>query len=416
VILPLLGLVALAGYGAVVGWWAGGSAVPSRRDLDPTTPLRATIAAYLVLYVIGSVVILVAGESAGPGPLLAGVALASLAVGAVVATSRLGLAPPMAPARAESVSVAGIAVLAIVGLAAVGFLVSRHGIPLLSADPQASRAGFAGLIFDVFRWLVPPAALSAFALALASGQARHWAVAAAALVGVAGLEVLLASRALPFELGVAALLIAFWAGRLPSIRGWIGLAAVGLVIFVGVLLLRVGPERGFSGPADAATFAVRRTIDRVLLIHPRTLEVVASTIPADEPFFAGSTYLRRLAPALGIEERPSLGYWIYERLFPDQPGGFAAPGVAAEAWANGGPPLAIALMAALGALAVWLGRAIGRLPGGPADRAFAAVVVVAVARTHATSLNGFLMTLAVAAGWWLVATGAWRRRQATLSD
>jgi hypothetical protein len=65
-------------------------------------------------------------------------------------------------------------------------------------------------------------------------------------------------------------------------------------------------------------------------------------------------------------------------------------------------------MAGLGVLAAWLGGVLARLPGGPADRAFAAVVVVAVARTYATSLNGFLLTLVVSAGWWLVASGRLR--------
>src|SRR6185369_8021443 len=97
----------------------------------------------------------------------------------------------------------------------------------------------------------------------------------------------------------------------------------------------------------------------------------------------------RISILLGQGEHPSLGYWLYERLFPGETGGFAAPSVAGEAWANGGPILGV----------------LARLPGGPADRAFAAVVVVAVARTYATSLNGFLLTLVVSTGWWLVASG-----------
>ena len=139
--------------------------------------------------------------------------------------------------------------------------------------------------------------------------------------------------------------------------------------------------------------------------------MVATTIPEEEPYFGGSTYIRRLGPLLGQEDRPSLGYWLYDRLFPGQPGGFAAPGVAGEAWANGGPILVAAIMAALGALAVWLGLMIRRLPGGPADRAFAALVVVAVARTYATSLNGFLLTLAMATIWWVIATRLGRPRR-----
>ena len=234
--------------------------------------------------------------------------------------------------------------------------------------------------------------------------ARDRWIAAAALAGVGGLEIALASRALPLELAIEALLIAWWAGRRLSARAAGSLAAAALVLFVGVQLLRVGPEGGFSGPADIADFAVRRTIDRVLLIHPLTLELVATEIPAREPYFGGATYVRRISTLLGQEERPALGYWIYERLFPGQSGGFAAPGVVGEAWANGGPILAILIMTALGVLAQAIGRRLAGLPSGPTSLAFAALVSVAIARSYATSLNGLLLTLAVATGWWIATT------------
>lgn len=401
--LALLAVVALSSFGAIATWWAAGR-WSIGHEADPTTPGQAAVIAYLVFYMAGSIVILVSGESAGAGPLLAAGALAAFGVGAVVARGALGATPAMPPPRSDGVRLAPVVVLAAIGLVAIGYLIVRNGIPLLAADAQASRAGFAGPIFDLFRWLVPPAALVALALALTRDSKRDRWIATAALLGVGGLEVLLASRALPFELTIEALLVAWWAGRRPSKRIWLGLAAAGLVVFVGVQLIRVGSDYSFTSIADGAAFAVRRTVDRVALIHPRTLEVVATTIPDEEPYFGGSTYVRRLGPLFGQEDRPSLGYWLYDRLFPGQPGGFAAPGVAGEAWANAGPILVAALMAALGALAIWLGRALGRLPGGPADRAFAALVVVALARTYATSLNGFLLTLAVTTGWWLVVT------------
>ncbi len=402
---PLLGLIALSVGGAALAWWAGGRWATRSEALDPTTPLRAAVLAFISFCVVGSFVILVTGHSDGAGPLLAGGALVSLGVGGALARRLLGQDPPMPPPRADGLSVVGLVLLAGVGLVAIVYLIGNHGIPLLAADAQGSRQGFAGPVFDLFRWLVPPAALAAFALAVATGTRREAWIAAVAFVAVAGVEVLLASRALPFELAIGALLIAFWAGRLPSKRMWVALGAAGLIMFVGVQLVRVGPAGSFEGAADAAAFAVRRTVDRVLLIHPRTLEVVVTTIPAAEPYFGGSTYVRRLAPFLGLDDRPTLGYWIYERLFPGQPGGFAAPGVPGEAWANGGPLLAAAMMAALGGFAVWLSRVLSRLPGGPVDRAFAAVAVVAVARTYATSLNGFLLTMAVTAGWWFIASG-----------
>jgi hypothetical protein len=48
------------------------------------------------------------------------------------------------------------------------------------------------------------------------------------------------------------------------------------------------------------------------------------------------------------------------------------------------------------------GRLLDRLGPGPADRAAAAIVAVAIVRTYATSLNGFLLTLGVTIGWWLL--------------
>jgi hypothetical protein len=404
VILTLVVVLALSALGVAAAWWAGGSIATRAEAIDPTPPVRAAALAYVVFYVAGSVVLLVTGESDGAGPLLAAGSLAAFGAGAAIGRRVLGLPPPMPPPRSDGVSWPWVVGMAAVGVVIVGGLIAQHGLPLIASDPLASRAGFAGPTFDAFRWLVPPAAVLAVALAVARGDPRDRTVALVALLAVGGLEVLLASRALPAELAIEALLVAYWAGRRLPARAWIALGAVGLALFVGIQLIRAADE----GPADvggAPAFAVRRTIDRVLLIHPRTLEVVATTIPGQEPYFGGSTYVRRLADLLGQEDRPSLGYWLYARLFPGQPGGFAAPGVAGEAWANGGPLLVVAIMAALGLLAAWLGRAIVRLPGGPADRAFAALVVVAVARTYATSLNGFLLTLLAAAVWWFLASG-----------
>jgi hypothetical protein len=397
-------VVALSAVGAAAAWLASGSWSTRHASVDPTTPARAAVLAYLIFYVAGSLVILLSGESAGAGPLLGAGALAAFGLGAVLARRAFGPPPVMPRPSPEGTRLVPVLILAGIGLAAIAYLIVRHGIPMVAADPLASRAGFAGLIFDLFRWLVPPAALVALSIALTRDRPQDRWIATFALLGVGGLEVLLASRALPLELAIEALLIVWWAGRWPSKRVSLGLAAAGLTAFVGIQLVRGGPEGGFTGPADAAAFAVRRTVDRVVLIHPRTLDVVATTIPEEEPYFGGSTYIRRLGPLLGQEDRPSLGYWLYERLFPGQPGGFAAPGVAVEAWANAGPILVAIVMAALGALAIWLGVMLGRLPGGPTDRAFAAIVVVAVARTYATNLNGFLLTLAVATAWWLAST------------
>ena len=402
-----IAVAALLALGSVIAWRASG---PGGSPGDPSTPVRLTVLVYLVLYGLGSLILLATGDSNGAGPLLAGFGLFAFGAGAWLASRFFGKAPARSPGIADAPRgyqryrawvVVG---LAAVGLAAIAVLVAQHGIPLLARDPQLSRSGFAGPLFDLFRWLVPPAALVAFAVALASGQARDRWVAAAALGGVAGLEMALASRALPLELAIGTLLIAWWAGRRLSLRVAAALAAGALVLFVGVQLLRVGPEGGFSSAADVAEFAVRRTIDRVLLIHPKTLELVARDIPAREPYFGGATYVRRIAVLLGQEDRPALGYWIYERLFPGETGGFAAPGVLGEAWANGGPVLSVVLMVALGVLAQVAGKKVALLPPGATNLAFAALVSVAIARSYATNLNGMLITLAVATAWWIATT------------
>lgn len=409
--LALVGPVAaMLVVGAAVAWRAGG---PSSAPLDPTSPVRLTVLAYLAFYGIGSLILLVTGESGGPGPLLVGTGMLAFGIGAWVAAHLFGETPPMgreAPDAPAATAVAGrywawmVVGLAVVGLVAVAVLIAQHGIPLIARNPQASRAGFAGPIFDLFRWLVPPAALVAFAVALSTGQARDRWIAGGALLAVGGLELALASRALPLELAIEALLVAWWAGRRVSARVAASLAAATLVLFVGVQLVRVGPEGGFSGAADVAGFAVKRTVDRVLLVHPRTLELVASQIPTHEPYFAGATYIRRLAVLLGQGERQALGYWIYERLFPGETGGFAAPGVLGEAWANGGPIFAFAIMIALGILAGAAGRRLATLPRGPTNVVFSALVAVAIARSYATSLNGLLLTLAVTIAWWIATT------------
>lgn len=411
-------VVLVGGSGAALAWIADRRAPRTETgieplaglDLDLTSPVRAAVVAFSLFSFAGSLVLIIAGESRGAGPGLAAGALGALGIGAYAAGRRLGPLPLVPRPQASPVGWLAIAAMAGVGLVALGWLVSRHGIPLLATDPQASRAGFSGIVFDLFRWLVPPAALVAFSAGMASDSRRRIVLGLAALGVVGTLEVLLASRALPFELAIGTGLIAWWAGIRPGRRIWLGAATAGLVLFVGIQFVRVAPEGGFTGVPDAAAFAVRRTVDRVAFIHPRTLELVATKIPAEEPFFGGSTYVRRIAVFFGVEERPSLGYWIYERMFPGQPGGFAAPGVAGEAWANGGPVLVLVVMAFVGALAAALGRTIRRLPGGPADQALAAVVIVAVARSYATSLNGLVLSLLMAGGWWLLASGRVGRR------
>ncbi len=402
-ILVGLGVCALLAAGALLAWRAG---APPGEPGDPASAVRLLVVAYILFYGLGAVVLTVVGDGAERGAIVVGAGLVVFGTGAWLAARRGG--PPLAMASeivVGRVRPVAVLVLAGLGIAAVALLAIQFGIPLLSGDAQASRAGYSGIAFDVFRWLVPPAAVAAVGVALATGRSRDRWIAILAVGALGSFEILLASRALPFELALAVLLVIRWSGRRPSRAGWVALVGAAVVLFLGVQLARLGPAAGFSGLLDAASFSVNWAAERLLLIHPKTIDIVVTVIPSEEPYFAGSTYVRPLAAALGREPEPILGYWIYARLFPGSPGGFAAPGLLGEAWANGGPLLAAGLMFLLGYGTQALWRRLVLLPSGAVDRAFVAALVVAVTRTYATSLNGFLLTAGVTFGWWVLATG-----------
>ena len=396
-VLAAVAIAAMAGTGMVLAWWTGG---PVGRPLEPGTPLRVLVITMAVLVVAGSVVLAAVGQVRGP--LLVGGAMVVIGAGAWLGMRAWGrMDPTPTHVSSDPVRWPFVAGAALVGGLALTSIMVRAGIALLSDDPQGSRGAFAGLVFDVFRWLVPPAALVTLAWALAEPTRSRLACAGVALAGVVGLEVLLASRALPFELVASALLIVWWSGRRLRRIGWLGLGIGAAVLFIGVLLLRMGPEASFRDPLDALGFVVDRTVGRVILIQPQTVDVAVETIPDQEPYWAGATYLRRLGQLFGnTTDHPPLGSWLYSHLFPGAPPAFAAPGILAEGWVNAGLPLALGLLFVLGIGAQGLGRLLGALGPGPVDRAAAAVVSVAVARTYATSLNGFLLSVAVAAAWW----------------
>jgi hypothetical protein len=400
-VLPgIVGVLALTFAGGALAWWSGG---PSRDLREPATPLRILTLSFVALVGLGSLAIAAGGHTAGP--LLVGAAMLAVGLGGWLGARRWGRMHEIPTAIAGGptrwrVLAAGAAI----GAIALGSIVIRSGVPLLTGDAQESRSAFAGLIFDVFRWLVPPAALVVLGWALARPTRRRLASAAATLGGVAAVEVLLASRALPFELGAAGLLIAWWSGHRPRRVVWLGLGVGALALFMGVLFARMDSSRSFRDPLDVLEFMADRTVGRIVLVQAQTVDVAVQTIPDIEPYWAGATYVRRLGAVLGNEaEHPPLGAWLYAHLFPGAPPAFAAPGVLTEGYVNWGPPLALALMALLGLGAQVFGRRLDRLGSGPVDRAAAAVVVVALARTYATSLNGFLLTVAVTAIWWWLA-------------
>jgi hypothetical protein len=411
-----LAVAAMAGGGSLLAWWAGG---PGGRPFEPGTPLRLLVLALVVLDVLGALILALQGSTGGP--LLIGAGMLALGSGGWIAARWLGR-PVVPPARSRPGPVRwwALGIAAALGCVALGWIVSRSGLPLLASSPQGSRTAFSGLTFDAFRWLVPPAALVVLAWALERPRSPRLVAAGITLGAVGGIEVLLASRALPLELGFGSLLIVWWAGYRPPLRVWAGLATAAGLLFLGVLFARLGPEATFRDPLDALAFAADRSVGRIVLIQPRTVDVAVTTIPAQEPFWGGATYLHRLGPIVGIaDDHPTLGTWLYERLFPGAPPAFAAPGILAEGWVNGGVALAIALMLLLGFGTHAFGQALRRLGGSPVDRAAAATLTVAIVRTYATSLNGFLLTVGVTIAWWLVTRpdalgsvrrGPWARR------
>jgi hypothetical protein len=81
--------------------------------------------------------------------------------------------------------------------------------------------------------------------------------------------------------------------------------------------------------------------------------------------------------------------------------GYAAPGLAGEAWANFGW-LGLTLFGVLGVAAERLATLV-RLRIGLADRAAAALLVLFIARTHALGLGGLAVLVALTIMWRLAA-------------
>ncbi len=393
-----LGLLMAAG--AILAWRATG---PADHPFDPTTPGRMFVLLYLVTTGIGTLVITASGEATGAGAAVAAGGLLAFGIAATAGAARWGRAPQVGPpATLGQLRPAALVGLVCVGIAGYLVIAVQHGIPFLTPDAQATRLAFGGIAFDLFRWLVPPAALVVFATALASPSRRRWLAAAIALGSAGGILFLTASRALPMELALACLLLMWWAGRRLTRRMWLGLGALTLLFFIGVQLLRVGPHGNFRDIFDVGGFAANRTVERVVLIQSRTLELIAVQIPSQQPYYLGETYLRWLAPLFGAAPPQALGTWLFQQVFPGSAQGFVTPGMIGELWANGGVAATLGGMAAFGLAVQWLGRLIGRFDRGPADRVLAALLVVAVARTYAMSLNGVVLTVLMAVAWRIV--------------
>jgi len=115
------------------------------------------------------------------------------------------------------------------------------------------------------------------------------------------LEIVLASRYLVAELLAVALVGIGLAGWRLSVRRLSVVALIALLAFGGIGILRAYDQAA----GRELAFAFERTVNRVLLIQPRTLEALQAAIPADQPFFGGLTWIRRLGPAVGRPDIPN---------------------------------------------------------------------------------------------------------------
>ncbi len=311
-----------------------------RTGLGIWHPAVAWVALEAVFFGLGSLALAVIGGRPDPA-LFVGAAVAAFGLGVAAAdrlARRRGARPPddstaALGQRLEPDPIRPVAVIVLAALGVVALLPTLLdvGIPFLAGDVTGARSEVGGLDLQVLRVALPAAVVVALLAGIRAGSGRTRLLAGMAFGAAVVAEVALASRYLSAEL-VAAAILALGIGRRPiPVRtlALVGVAALALFVSIGIL-------RAWDQAAGREVdFAVQRTVNRVILIEPRTLDALQTAIPAEQPFFGGLTWLRRLAPLVGRDDVPNLGYWIYPRLFPDQViPGYAAPGLIGEAWAN----------------------------------------------------------------------------------
>ena len=404
-------LAAALDIGATIGaLWLVRPAT-SRTGLGIWHPAVAWLALEIVFFGTGAAILSVAENRPDPAwYVAAAILLFGLAVAGSERIARarsVPIASEPAPGRNPDRDQVGghrwrpaaVAVLVVIGLAALVPTLLAVGIPFLAGNITGARAEVGGLDLQLLRVAVPAAVVVAVVRAARAADRRSWTIAAIAIVLAAVGELALASRYLAAELA-AAIVLGLGLARHPvpgRILALIGIVAA--VLFIGVGILRAYDQA--AGREGA--FAIERTVNRILLIEPRTLDALQQAIPADQPFFGGLTWVRRIAPWLGREDVPNLGYWIYPRLFPAQTTpGYAAPGLLGEAWANLGW-FGLAIFVALGVLVERLGALVAIRRRSTIDVAAAAVLILFVARTHAVGLDGLAVLLALLIVWRIAA-------------
>ncbi|MEO8571482.1 MAG: hypothetical protein ABI553_07250, partial [Chloroflexota bacterium] len=302
--------------------------------------------------------------------------------------------------------------LALLSLILIAPTLLRVGLPFLAGDITGARSALTGLPLQVLRVALPALAL-AILLAPRSAEGsgappRRRRLGWLAVGLLVAMEVILASRYLAAELAAIALVGIGLAGWRLHPRRLAALAIVAVLAFGGIQILRAYDQAA----GQELAFALERTVNRVVLIQPRTLDALQVAIPAEQPYFDGLTWVRRLGPVLGRADIPNLGYWVYPRMFPGQePPGYAAPGIIGEAWANFGPA-GIALFALLGIAAERLGAFMARRRASAGDLVAGALLIVFLARTHALGVNGLAVLVVTVVAWRILAAGglagSWR--------
>jgi hypothetical protein len=396
----LSALAVVAGF-AAAGLVARRLAVATRLGL--AHPAIVWVAVNGALLGVGAIVLAIVDGRPMPG-LYIGAGAAAFAIAArlsAIVAARRGAAGPAwigaddtTPVR-TSVAI----VLAVVSVALVVPTFLETGIPFLTVDITGARSEVAGLVVQPLRIALPALAVVFVLRARRAAEVerrRAWAVAAFLLILVGGFELLLASRYLLAELAIAVALGWLLAGG--RIR-W-PLAIAGAVV-AAVLFGSIQLARAWDLAADRPlAFLAERTVSRLVLVQPRTLDALMETIPAEEPFFLGLTWARRIGPLVGRDDIPNLGYWIYPTVVddPTAEGGYAAPGLIGEAWANFGWA-GLLLLALTGVAAERLGVVAASRRSGSADIVAASLAILFLARTHALGLLGLLVVWALVAVW-----------------
>jgi hypothetical protein len=266
-----------------------------------------------------------------------------------------------------------------------------------------------GLPVQFIRVAIPGLAAVLLLEALAGRPAFGRRAATWAIIAILAVFMIsLASRYLVIELLATLILAWLLTGRAIDLRLAAVAALIGLLGFVAIGVLRA-PQDFAAGTGLVAS---QRTISRLFLVQPRTLDALQATIPAEEPFFLGLTWFRRVGQLVGRGDIPNLGYWIYPKVVdaPQAVAGYAAPGLIGEAWANFGPAgvgLFVLLGVALEALAAWLARHRAAV----VEIAAGALATLFVARTHALGLLGVGLLLGLVVGWQLVSGARMHRTE-----